>query len=193
MAVGRVKIASRILLCWGVGALLGAQALLASAQAAEASLRVAFVYNFLKFIEWPTQGDSAFTLCALNAQGAARQSLTELGSKTLQSRPINIIYIDLVTELSGQINRCQLLYVPTSGADFQLPQPFPSGVLLVMDEAHPDDARVGISLLRTIDSRIEFVMNERALNHAGVKVSSQLRKLAKKPKNQGSKTDGGRQ
>lgn len=199
MIVGGVKIAGRKLVCWGLGLLLSSQALLVSAQAAEASLRVAFVYNFLKFIEWPAQTNvpvaenSAFSLCAVNAQGVTRDALGQLANKSHQSRPIKITYIDLATELPDQISRCQLLYVPTSGADFQLPQSFPSGVLLVVDEAHPDDGRVAISLLRTADSRIEFVMNEAAIERAGVKVSSQLRKLAKKPKHQNSNTDGGRQ
>lgn len=181
MGAGREKIASNYLLRLGVGLLLATQVLMASAHASEASLRVAFVYNFLKFIEWPNQTNPAFTLCAVNSEGDTRQALAQLESKSLQSRAINITYIDLPTELPLLLNSCQLLYVPASGADFQLPQPFPAGVLLVMDEADPGDERVGISLLRTFDNRIEFVMNEPAIQHAGVKVSSQLRKLAKTP------------
>lgn len=183
--MGQVKLASRNVLYWGVVLLFGAQALLVSAHATEASLRVAFVYNFLKFIEWPAQESPTFNLCAVNAQGAARQSLAQLNNKTYQSRQINIIYLDQVADISSQLNHCQLLYVPTSGADFQLPQAFPAGVLLVMDEADPNDGRVGISLLRTAGNRIEFVMNEQAIQHAGVKVSSQLLKLAKKRKEGG--------
>lgn len=180
--MGRERFAGKSVRRWGVGLLLSLHCLAASAQASEAGLRVAFVYNFLKFIEWPASGSVSFKLCALNAQDVTRQSLAQLDNKQYQQRRIQVEYLDSSTELSQQLNTCQLLYVPNTGADLQLPQLFPAGVLLVVDEADPNDARVGISLQRTADNRIEFVMNEAAIQHAGVKVSSQLLKLAKKRK-----------
>lgn len=185
MVVGRVKLAGKLMLRWGLGLILSVHCLVASAQASEAGLRVAFVYNFLKFIEWPALQGSHFTLCALGAQDVARQSLAQLDNKPYQQRRIRIIYIDTATDIPQQLNSCQLLYVPSTGADMQLPLPFPAGVLLVADEADPNDSRIGISLQRTADNRIEFVMNEQAIQHAGVKVSSQLLKLAKKRKQAG--------
>ena len=180
--MGRVRFAGKLVLRWGVGLLLGMHCLVASAQASEAGLRVAFVYNFLKFIEWPAPGTAKFMLCALNAQDVTRHSLAQLDNKQYQQRRIQVVYLDSSADLAQQLNSCQLLYVPNTGADLQLPQSFPSGVLLVVDEADANDARVGISLQRTADNRIEFVMNEEAIQHAGVKVSSQLLKLAKKRK-----------
>lgn len=180
MVARRVKLACEPLLRWGMSVILGSYCLVASAQVSEAGLRVAFVYNFLKFIEWPTLEGPQITLCALGAKDLTRQSLANLDKKTYQYRRIQVSYIDSPDVLTRQLGSCQLLYVPSTGADFQLPNPFPSGVLLVMDEADPADARVGISLQRTLDNRIEFVTNELAIQHAGVKVSSQLLKLAKK-------------
>jgi len=179
LVAGRVKLAGRLILCWGLGLILGLHCLAASAQASEAGLRVAFVYNFLKFIEWPESTGAQFSLCTLAAQGSTRQSLAQLDNKPYAHRRIRVVYIDTVADLSAKLNSCQLLYVPNTGADLQLPQSFPAGVLLVVDEADPNDGRVGISLRRTTDSRIEFLMNEGAIQHAGVKVSSQLLKLAK--------------
>lgn len=182
MVLGRVRLADKLMLRWGVGILLCMHCLVASAQASEAGLRVAFVYNFLKFIEWPASGNQHFRLCALNAQDVTRQSLAQLDDKQYQKRRIQVVHIDSSSDVSQQLDTCQLLYVPYSGADFELPESFPAGVLLVVDEADANDARVGISLQRTADNRIEFVINEKAIQHAGVKVSSQLLKLAKKRK-----------
>lgn len=178
--MGRVKLAGHLLLRWGLGLILCAHCLVASAQASEAGLRVAFVYNFLKFIEWPELSGTQFSLCALGAQDVTRQSLAQLDNKPYQQRRIHVVYIDAVADISEKLSSCQLLYVPSTGADMPLPQPFPAGVLLVVDEADPADTRVGIALMRTADNRIEFVMNEQSIQQAGVKVSSQLLKLAKK-------------
>ena len=166
----------------GLGLILGVHCLLVSAQASEAGLRVAFVYNFLKFIEWPSLEGTQFTLCALGAQDLTRKSLAQLDSKPYQYRQIQVAYIDSAEDVAQQLDSCQLLYVPSTGASLRLPNPFPAGVLLVVDDADPADTRVGISLQRTPDNRIEFLTNERAIQHAGVKVSSQLLKLAKKRK-----------
>jgi len=183
--VGRVKLASHLLLRWGLGLTLSAHCLAASAQASEAGLRVAFVYNFLKFIEWPELSGTQFSLCALGAQDVTRQSLVQLENKPYQHRRINVVFIDAVADIPAKLSSCQLLYVPSTGAAMPLPQPFPAGVLLVADEADPADTRVGIALMRTADNRIEFVMNEQSIQQAGVKVSSQLLKLAKKRKDGG--------
>lgn len=179
MVAGRVKIAGRLTLCWGLSIVLGLHCLVASAQTSEAGLRVAFVYNFLKFIEWPDLKAAQFSFCVLAAQGVTRQSLLKLDNKPYDHRRIRVVYLDAATDLPATLSSCQLLYVPTTGANIPLPQPFPPGVLLVVDEADPNDGRVGISLQRTADNRIEFVMNEQAIQQAGVKVSSQLLKLAK--------------
>lgn len=176
----RVRLACKPILRWGMCLILGTYCLVASAQVSEAGLRVAFVYNFLKFIEWPSLQSPQFTLCALGAKDLTRESLANLDKKTYQYRRIQVSYLDSPEAVLQQLGACQLLYVPSTGADFHLPDPFPSGVLLVVDEADPADARVGISLQRTLDNRIEFVTNEPAIQHAGVKVSSQLLKLAKK-------------
>lgn len=186
MVVRRVGFAGKLMLRWGLGLILGAHCLVASAQASEAGLRVAFVYNFLKFIEWPELKGDRFSLCALGAQDVARQSLAQLDNKPYQYRRIHVVYIDTVEDVATKLNSCQLIYVPATGADMPLPQPFPAGVLLVMDEADANDARVGIALMRTQDNRIEFVINDPAIQQAGVKVSSQLLKLAKKRPVKGS-------
>ncbi len=177
--LGWVSLAGRSMVRCGVGLILGVHCLVASAHASEAGLRVAFVYNFLKFIEWPEYQGPEFTLCALGADVLTRQSLEKIDNKPHQHRRINVAYIETQHALDQTIGSCQLLYVPRSGAGFSLPQLLPPGVLLVADEASANDMNVSISLQRTADNRIEFVMNEQALQHAGVKVSSQLLKLAK--------------
>lgn len=144
-------------------------------------MRVAFVYNFLKFIEWPDLTEGKLSLCVLAARDVARQSLTQLHGKHHKNLTINVVFIDLVADMGQKIQQCQMVYVPTSGADMPLPAAVPAGMLLVVDEPDLQDGRVGIALTRTADDRIEFRINDIAIKHAGVKISSQLLKLAKQP------------
>ena len=183
--MGQVKAIGQSLLRWGLLLILGGYCLAVSAQASEAGLRVAFVYNFIKFIEWPALLDSELSLCVLGAGDETRSALAPIDNKVQQKRSIQVIYIDHVNEtnepnLTQTFSHCELLYVTEAGAAMPLPQLLQPGMLLVMDEASPTDERVGIALMRTSDNRIEFQINEPAINHAGVKISSQLLRLAKK-------------
>lgn len=175
------KVTGRRLVYSGVGVLLFTPFFAASANASEASLRVAFVYNFLKFIEWPAHKDQSVSLCALGAEGVTRQALAQLEKKSQPQRQTRVVYLDKTADLDQYLNSCQMIYRPASGERISLPAQLPTGVLLVADEPDPRDGRVAIALLRTNDNRIEFVINEQAIASAGVKVSSQLLKLAKKP------------
>lgn len=163
-----------------IGLMFLVQSLSVSAQASEAGLRVAFIYNFLKFIEWPNQKGDELLVCAVGAQGTTRESLEHINKKSLQKLAIKVLFFDEAAILAEQITQCHLVYVPTSGADFSLPAEIPAGVLLVADEPDLQDARIGIALTRTRENRIEFAINEPAIKRAGVKVSSQLLKLARK-------------
>lgn len=182
--LGRLaNVAGRCVLYSGVWVLLTASfSSLVSAQASEASLRVAFVYNFLKFIEWPQPADQPISLCALGAEGMTRQSLAQLEKKSRQQRQIQVVYLDQMNDLQEHLGSCQMIYRPDTGVDFVVPAYLPPGVLLVADEPDPNDRQVAIALIRTLDNRIEFVINESAIEQSGAKVSSQLLKLAKKPR-----------
>jgi hypothetical protein len=170
----------------GVWVLLATPFFVASAHASEASLRVAFVYNFLKFIEWPQRDEQPISLCALGAEGITRQALAQLEKKSQQHRRIRVVYLDKAGDLQQHLTSCQMIYRPDTGARFPIPAQLPPGVLLVADEPDPGDKRVAIALVRTLDNRIEFIINEIAIGQSGVKVSSQLLKLAKKPKRERS-------
>lgn len=164
----------------GVALLLLLQGQTTSAQASEAGLRVAFVYNFLKFIEWPERTGDDLYLCVLGATDVTRESLSQINNKSNQKATIRVLFLDNASDVEPQMGRCHLVYVPTTGADLPLPAALPHGVILVMDEPDQQDGRVAIALNRTREDRIEFQINEPAVKQAGVKVSSQLLKLAKK-------------
>lgn len=168
----------------GLGLLLLLHSAGVSAQASEAGLRVAFVYNFLKFIEWPSAEGKELKVCALRAQDTTRESLAQLDNKQLRTtstsgNPIKVVFLDEPDGIEDRLSQCHLVYVPLSGAAMPLPSAMPAGILLVADEPNPSDARVSIALTRNRQDRIEFSINDDAVKQAGVKISSQLRKLAK--------------
>lgn len=163
----------------------------------EADLRVAFVYKFMKFIEWPNQAaEAALKLCVLGADADAKEALRPLNGQPVSrqivdgnfviKQTIETIYLDDAAAIAQNLKSCHMLYRPAHSLPLTIPQPLPVGVLMVADDPVPSETNVGIALARSDDGRIEFSISIAAANHAGVSISSQLLKLAKN-------SQGGRQ
>jgi len=170
---------------------------MAEAASNEAALRVAFVYKFIKFIEWPNQGSSAsLRLCALGADGDAKEALQPLNGQPVSrhivdgnfvtKQAIEVFYLDDQSGIQQNINSCQLVYRPLNAAALRIPHPPPTGVFVVADDPLPTDVDIGIALIRSEDGRIEFSISTSAANHAGVSISSQLLKLSRNSSGGGS-------
>ena len=156
----------------------------------EATLRVPFVYKFIKFIEWPGQASNpGLRLCALGATGDARTELKQLDKRPvspqmIDNRPvatqvIELVFLDDPATALEQLETCQMIYRPANGITIALPTPLPTGVFLVADDPDPYETNVGIAIFRNQEGRIEFAISMAAAKQAGVNVSSQLLKLAR--------------
>jgi hypothetical protein len=161
-----------------LGGIIGLIALPSYALPSEASLQTAFVYNFIKFIEWPTAAPAMpLRLCVLGANKEMREAMDQLNGKPVNKKAIEIIYFNSEAAVVAVLESCQMLYQP-GRSTFKLPQPLPKGVVLVANDPDQKNLNVSIALLRNREGRIEFSINQAAVLHSGVNMSSQLLKLA---------------
>jgi hypothetical protein len=163
--------------------LVGLMFLSLPAWTSETALRVAFVYNFVKFIQWPANTDAAASsslrLCALGAQAETRKALTYLQGKPVAQQIVIVVFLDDEASLAAGLASCHMLYRPERSLPLALPHPLPPGVVLVADEPSPGTPDVALSLTRNGDGPLEFQVDQAVMAQAGVTVSSQLLKLAK--------------
>jgi hypothetical protein len=156
----------------------------------EASVRVAFVYGFIKFSEWPNQAVSpSLRLCVLGANHDTKEALTPLNGqpaitqiingKPVVKQAVELVFLDDPAITLQQLKTCHILYRPARAMPIAVPQPLPPGVLLIADDPHPSEANVSIALMRSSEGGIEFSISAAAVNLAGVTISSQVLKLAK--------------
>jgi hypothetical protein len=165
---------------------------LSSAQGAseEARVRAAFVYNFIKFTEWPNQADSDFLhLCVLGADRDTKAALSPLNGKpvitqkidgkSIVKQAVGLVFLDNRTNTLQQLKGCHVLYRPARATPIATPDPLPLGVVLIADEPHSSEANVSIALRLSRAGTIEFSVSAAAINLSGVNISSQMLKLAK--------------
>jgi hypothetical protein len=165
---------------FGYYLIVGSLLLASHAWSSESTLRVAFVYNFIKFIEWPDSSEQqSIRLCALGADAEVHLALAQIKGKEANKQVIELLYLDDEKAVEASLNSCQMVYRPLKSSIKSFPHPLPQGTLLVADEAKPNEPDVGISLLRNDEGRIEFSINRQVIAQSGVTVSSQLLKLAK--------------
>jgi hypothetical protein len=151
-----------------------------SNMAAESRLKAAFVSKFPQFVEWPAsalRGRTTIDICVTpSPSGSIEADLQQLViGQSLNGRPIAVRRILADTDLPS----CQVLFLPapSSGRQRLLHQARSWPILTVGDDSRfLDDG--GIVRLRSVEGRIRFDIDAAAARRAGLRVSSQLLRLA---------------
>jgi hypothetical protein len=146
--------------------------------APEYELKVAFVYNFAKFVEWPPQALSptadslVLGILAQDPEGAAFGTLQ---GKMVQGRTLVVKKCSI-----SELKNCQMVFI-SAGAGRWLGQALSAvrdlPVLTVTDEGE-GTANRGIINLVTSGGKVRFQVNNRQARLVGLKISSQLLDLA---------------
>jgi YfiR/HmsC-like len=154
--------------------LAGREAL--SAEEAEARLKVAFLFNFAKFVTWPEPEFSAqptITIC-ISGESGFGDALNALKGKTAQGREV-VVKRDVKLE---QIPYCHIVFVCGSERISKILTEAGKGVLTVSDIPAFADAG-GIIGLVVSDNKVGFDVNLEAAQQADLKISAQLLKVAR--------------
>lgn len=141
----------------------------------ETNLKAAFLYNFTRYIDWPSNSDRIFVIGIVGSSDL-KDALQEIArSNSADNRRIVIRQFETL----DQITPCQMLFI-SSRSKLSL-----SGVLgktckgeLTVSE-RPGAAREGtmFNFVRVGD-KLKFEVNTKALATSDLRVSSQLLRLA---------------
>lgn len=143
-------------------------------------IKAAFLYNFAKFVEWPSpvSGDRTAPLgVCIIGQDRFGDALGTLKNKTVEGRPISV----RKGVKPDEADRCHIFFISTSEKE-NLPQILKTirgaPVLTVGDTE--GFARSGVMInLVPIGNRIGFEINLSAVEATPLKISSKLLKLGK--------------
>lgn len=153
--------------------------------ASEGEIKAAFIYNFIKFVEWPASAFSnagqRIVICVLGQDGVTR-ALEKVSGKIAQGRTISVKHAIDPTELA----QIHVLYIGQSEKDRvrSLIKEIPKHVLTISD-MQSFAASGGMINFYTAEKKISFVINLDAAERAGLKFSSQVLRLARIVKEQG--------
>lgn len=159
-------------------ALLGSNAASATPLTEVQSLTIAFLYNFMKLSEWPSDTRSTeLTLCVTEG-GEFGAELDSMNGKPVQNRTLKVKRL----VLGDNPTDCELLFLPGEEKPIRLHEWLKliesKPVLSVSDTPHFLDEGGMISLVNE-DNRLQFEVNLELVEKAGIEMSSQILKIAR--------------
>jgi hypothetical protein len=146
----------------------------------EYQLKAAFLYNFVKFVEWPTQayaGPASPTIVGVFGKNVFGDDLEKaLHGKVINRHPLQFQAYDSVE----QVTNCHVLFISASEEN-RFPQILAAlrgkSILTVSesDRFIPDGGMINFVI---INRKVRFQINNPAARQAGLTLSSDLLSLA---------------
>ncbi|HTM43069.1 MAG TPA: YfiR family protein [Terriglobales bacterium] len=148
----------------------------------EYQIKAAYLYNFGKFVEWPSGAFSGpsdpFRICILGDSPFDRNLESAFSSRKIQNHPVHVIYPDSM----AQSRKCHVLFLSPSESGHMkaiVADLRSDPVLTVADTPGFISAGGMIRFFLEGDS-VRFEMNPSPASQAGLKVSSKLLVLGAK-------------
>jgi hypothetical protein len=166
----------------GICALAAATALArAQTQAPEPDIKAAYLYNFTKYVEWPSEGGPGtgpFRLCVVSDEVTRRAIERTVDGETVNGRPLVL----LAPQTPQHAQQCQILFVGRSErqqASRLLAAVRDQPVLTVGDSSRFTEEGGMIEFLLQ-DNRVRFDVNLARAQQSKLRVSSNLLRVARK-------------
>ena len=159
----------------------GGSSAFAQAPASESQVKAAFVYNFLKFVEWPAgafaSAQDSLVVGIVGTSPTAEAAAVFLAGKGVHTRPIAVRRLPPDAPIIG----VHAIFVGElrDSTDPQMLLEAASTNVLSIGEARGFATRGGVIGLLVEDQRVRFEINPEAADSAQLRISSKLLALAK--------------
>ena len=176
--MGRLLALMLLALIWAGACCLPAGDAAAAANS-EYRVKAAFLYNFMKFVEWPGDGLSRPGTLTLGILGKDPfgDALDEVRDKTAKGRRVVVLHLRGIEDLK----ECDLLFVCASekGHLAQIFKGLQNHRILTVADHEGFCQAGGMINLVFLNNRVGFEVNVAAATRARLRVSSQLLRLAR--------------
>ncbi len=166
--------------CW-LFLIASPEALSQKEEGAEYPVKLAFLYNFTKFVEWPpgsyrTPG-APLLICIVGHDPFSQVLEDELRTRNVGGHPVEVRTL----KPNDKLSVCQIVFVPS--AEKQQADRIVSGLkgssTLTVGETDGFAVLGGIINLTVEANKVHFEVNRVAAERAGLKISSRLLSIAK--------------
>lgn len=147
----------------------------------EQSVKAAFVFNFVRFTEWPATRmparDAPLSLCVWSSDSGVSEAMKALAGRAVDERIVQVAQVERPEELG----KCHALFIADSGRATTAAWLRRAESMDVLTMGDGDGfARAGGMLGLVPDgARMRFEINDKAIKRTGLKLGSQLYQLGR--------------
>jgi hypothetical protein len=147
----------------------------------EYPLKLAFLYNFTKFVEWPSDSfhdsGASLAICVIGNDPFSPDIEAELRTRTVGSHPVEVKTL----RSNDALNACHMVFVPAPEENqaARIVNSLKGSSTLTVGEAEGFAGLGGIINLTVEQDKLQFEVNPLAAERAGLKISSKLLSMAK--------------
>ena len=153
----------------------------------EYAVKAAFLFNFAKFVKWPAEADpneeSTIPICVLGADPFG-PALDSIDGKVVSGRRVEVRRMKRLEPLEA----CRILFICKSEQErlHKILRTLKDTNVLTVGDMEGFAQIGGVINLIVVQGKVRFEINVDAAQQAGLKVSSQLLKLARIVSNESS-------
>ena len=153
----------------------------AQSSPSEYQIKAAFIYNFARFVEWPTQAFSDATspmVIGVLGENVFGDNLRQaIDGKTIKGHPLQFKQFDS----AAVVTNCHVLFISTSEKSrySKIVDQFKGASVLTISEGDAGFISDGGMInLRIVEDKVRFEINNDAAKKSGLIISSKLLSLA---------------
>lgn len=150
----------------------------------EYQVKAAFLYNFAKFVEWPSQAfqspSQPFSICVLGANPFGGELDRAVKDKVVEGRPVNVLQVSNIAP-----RQCHIVFVSSDEEKkflAALPR-FQGLALLTVGDGEGFAKHGGVMNFKLERGRVHFQINQEAARQQHLHISSKLLGLAELVRN----------
>jgi hypothetical protein len=154
--------------------------MIAQGTAAEPALKSAFLYNFVKFTDWPVDAlppDSPFRLCVFGDEAVAAALEQTVKDRQVGGHSLTVVPV----QVDGALSSCHLMYV--TGLDHRrsatLIERLKAAPVFTVSDLDGFAAFGGVGQLFVDNGKMRFALNPVSAQRARLRISWKLFALAK--------------
>jgi|ERR1700722_15189151 len=157
------------------------QALSVNEGNSEYMVKLAFLYNFTKFVEWPSTSyqnpGAPLAICIVGDDPFNQDLEMELRTRTVGAHPVDLKR----SKTSDILTACHIVFIPVTEKNqaARIVSGLKGSSTLTVGEVEGFALQGGIINFMIEDNKLHFEVNTLAAERAGLKISSKLLSLAK--------------
>jgi hypothetical protein len=175
-----IRVRPLIIVCWFFFSVFP-EAPSLDAQSIEYPVKLAFLYNFAKFVEWPADSYSnpgaPLSICIVGHDPFGVDIEGELQARKAGGHPVQVVTLTPAATLSA----CHIVFIPVTERDQagKILRSLMGSSILTVGETDGFAAMGGIINLTVEKSEVHFEVNRVAADRCHLKISARLLALAK--------------